>query len=151
MQEDKEGMFDTVRTLQGALQLFAPMIATMKVNRDVMREAVNADFSNATDIADYLAAKGMPFRKAHEVIGKIVLYCINNKKYLLDMTLEEYVQFSKLFDDDIYRVLQPESVVNARNVFGGTAQNQVLSAIERADAQLVASREWVQNIAQVIR
>ena len=144
-------MFDTVRTLQGALQLFAPMIATMKVNRDVMREAVNADFSNATDIADYLAAKGMPFRKAHEVIGKIVLYCINNKKYLLDMTLEEYVQFSKLFDDDIYRVLQPESVVNARNVFGGTAQNQVLSAIERADAQLVASREWVQNIAQVIR
>ncbi len=151
MQEDKEGMFDTVRTLQGALQLFAPMIATMKVNRDVMREAVNADFSNATDIADYLAAKGMPFRKAHEVIGKIVLYCINNKKYLLDMTLEEYIQFSTLFDDDIYRVLQPESVVNARNVFGGTAQNQVLSAIERADAQLVVSREWVQNIAQVIR
>jgi argininosuccinate lyase len=151
MQEDKEGMFDTVRTLQGALQLFAPMIATMKVNRNVMRQAVNEDFSNATDIADYLAAKGLPFRKAHEVIGKIVLYCIEQKKYLLDLSLEEYLQFSKLFDETIFNVLQPESVVNARNVFGGTAKNQVLQAIERADEQLRSSRDWVENIAKIIR
>lgn len=143
MQEDKEGMFDTVRTLQGALQLFAPMIATMKINRDRMRQAVNQDFSNATDIADYLAGKGMPFRQAHEVIGKTVLYCIQNNKYLLDLTLAEFLQFSDLFDDRIYEVLQPENVVNARKVYGGTATAQVSGAIERAEAALAQSSAWL--------
>ncbi|ALS24452.1 MULTISPECIES: argininosuccinate lyase [Paenibacillus] len=145
MQEDKEGMFDTVRTLQGALQLYAPMIATMKVNKDRMRQAVNQDFSNATDIADYLVNKGMPFRQAHEVIGKTVLYCIQNQKYLLDLKLEEFHQFSKLFDQDIYTVLQPESVVNARNVYGGTAEAQVAGAIERAEAALAGSNAWFEE------
>ncbi|MNO50922.1 Argininosuccinate lyase [compost metagenome] len=143
MQEDKEGMFDTVATLQGALQLFAPMIATMKVNGERMREAVNKDFSNATDIADFLANKGLPFRQAHEVIGKTVLYCIQNDKFLLDLTLEEFKQFSPLFDDSIYNVLQPETVVNARNVYGGTASGQVSAAISRAEEKLVAIAEWV--------
>ncbi|GAB2719632.1 argininosuccinate lyase [Paenibacillus thermoaerophilus] len=143
MQEDKEGMFDTVRTLQGALQLFAPMIETMKVNVGRMRQAVNTDFSNATDIADYLANKGMPFRQAHEVIGKIVLYSIQNNKFLLDLTMEEFTQFSKLFEEDIYEVLQPESVVNARNVFGGTAKNQVLDAIAAAEAEIGRTNAWV--------
>ncbi|WP_159885462.1 argininosuccinate lyase [Paenibacillus puerhi] len=142
MQEDKEGMFDTVRTLQGALQLYAPMIATMKVNKDRMRQAVNQDFSNATDIADYLVNKGMPFRQAHEVIGKTVLYCIQQNKYLLDLKLEEYHQFSELFDQDIYQVLQPETVVNARNVYGGTATVQVSAAVERAEAALAESAAW---------
>jgi argininosuccinate lyase len=143
MQEDKEGMFDTVRTLQGALQLFAPMIATMKVNKDRMRQAVNQDFSNATDIADFLVNKGLPFRQAHEVIGKTVLYCIQNKKYLLDLTLEEFTQFSQLFDESIYKVLQPEQVVNARNVYGGTASNQVAEAIERAEHEGQKTQAWV--------
>lgn len=145
MQEDKEGMFDTVSTLQGALQLFAPMIATMKVNTEQMRNAVNQDFSNATDIADFLAAKGLPFRQAHEVIGKTVLYCIQNNKYLLDLTMDEFKQFSPLFDDTIYHVLQPETVVNARNVYGGTASGQVAQAIERAEERLTATHEWVQE------
>ncbi|WMT40649.1 argininosuccinate lyase [Paenibacillus sp. D2_2] len=143
MQEDKEGMFDTVETLQGALKLFAPMIATMKVNRGQMRDAVNKDFSNATDIADFLANKGMPFRQAHEVIGKTVLYCIQNNKFLLDLTLEEFKQFSSLFDENIYDVLQPEAVVNARNVYGGTASEQVAAAIGRAETKLVATADWV--------
>lgn len=147
MQEDKEGMFDTVATLQGALQLFGPMIATMKVNKERMREAVNRDFSNATDIADFLANKGMPFRQAHEVIGKTVLYCIQNDKYLLDLTLDEFKQFSSLFDDSIYQVLQPESVVNARNVYGGTATEQVNAAIERAEAKLASGRAWTEEHA----
>src|SRR5690606_39809861 len=103
-------MFDTVTTLQGALQLFAPMIATMKVNQSRMRQAVNQDFSNATDIADFLVNKGLPFRQAHEVIGKTVLYCIENNKYLLDLSIEEFKQFSELFDERIYDVLQPEQV-----------------------------------------
>jgi argininosuccinate lyase len=145
MQEDKEGMFDTVRTLQGALQLFAPMITTMKVNRNKMRQAVNQDFSNATDIADYLVGKGLPFRQAHEVIGKTVLYCIQNNKFLLDLSMEEFSQFSDLFDEDIYKVLQPEHVVNARDVFGGTASRQVAEAIARAEAALAATNEWVET------
>lgn len=148
MQEDKEGMFDTVATLQGALQLFGPMIATMKVKKERMREAVNKDFSNATDIADFLANKGLPFRQAHEVIGKTVLYCIQNDKYLLDLTLDEFKQFSTLFDDSIYQVLQPESVVNARNVYGGTATEQVNAAIERAEAKLASGRDWTEEYAE---
>lgn len=137
MQEDKEGMFDTVPTLKGALQLYIPMIASMKVNQEKMREAVRNDFSNATDIADYLAKKGLPFRNAHEVIGKLVLYCIEKKVLLLDLTLDEFQEFSPLFEGDIYEVLQPEHVVNARNVYGGTAQNQVLEAISRAEELLL--------------
>ncbi|WNQ11618.1 argininosuccinate lyase [Paenibacillus aurantius] len=148
MQEDKEGMFDTVKTLQGALQLFAPMVATMKVNKERMRQAVNQDFSNATDIADYLVNKGLPFRQAHEVIGKTVLYCIQNGKYLLDLSLEEFRQFSELFGDDIYAVLQPEQVVNARNVYGGTNAGQVQGAIDRAHGELEKTSAWVEEYLQ---
>jgi argininosuccinate lyase len=151
MQEDKEGMFDTVKTLQGALQLFAPMIATMNVRTDRMRRAVDQDFSNATDIADFLAAKGLPFRQAHEVIGKTVLYCIQHNKFLLDLTMEEFRQFSPLFDDTIYQVLQPESVVNARNVYGGTATAQVSAAISRAEAELARTAGWVAEYAEKSR
>lgn len=145
MQEDKEGMLDTVATLDGALRLFAPMIATMKVNKERMRQAVRQDFSNATDIADFLVNKGLPFRQAHEVIGKTVLYCIQRGVYLLDLTLEEFQQFSPLFDESIYQVLQPEQVVNARNVYGGTAAPQVEGAIQRAEASLQVTKQWVEN------
>jgi argininosuccinate lyase len=136
MQEDKEGMFDTVETLEGSLQLLAPIIETMTVNKDVMRRALNQDFSNATDIADYLATKGLPFRDAHEVIGKIVLYAIQNNKYLLDLSLEEYQQFSMLFKEDIFDILSPEQVVSARNSYGGTSPNQVKEQIKLAEEKL---------------
>lgn len=147
MQEDKEGMFDTVKTLQGALQLFASMIETMKVRKERMRRAVDQDFSNATDIADFLVNKGLPFRQAHEVIGKTVLYCIQQNKFLLDLTLDEFKQFSSLFDERIYDVLQPEAVVNARNVYGGTATPQVSAAIGRAEADLAGVSAWVEEYA----
>ncbi|MGG5252179.1 argininosuccinate lyase [Neobacillus sp. SM06] len=136
LQEDKEGMFDTVETLEGSLKLLAPMIETMKVNTNVMRKAINHDFSNATDIADYLVRKGLPFREAHEVIGKIVLYAIQQEKFLLDLSFEEYQQFSSLFEEDIYEVLAPEHVVAVRNSFGGTAPEQVKAQIELAEAKL---------------
>lgn len=148
MQEDKEGMLDTVKTLDGALQLFAPMISTMKVNKERMRQAVNQDFSNATDIADYLVNKGMPFRQAHEVIGKLVLYSIENKKYLLDLELSEFHSFSKLFGEDIYTVLQPEHVVNARNVYGGTASAQVAAAVDRAKEVLQGLKAWFEEYTE---
>jgi argininosuccinate lyase len=136
LQEDKEGMFDTVETLEGSLMLLAPMIETMTVNKDIMRKAINNDFSNATDIADYLVRKGLPFREAHEVIGKIVLYAIQQQKFLLDLSFEEYQEFSSLFEEDIYEVLSPEHVVAVRNSFGGTSPEQVLKQIELAQGKL---------------
>ncbi|MBV7506418.1 argininosuccinate lyase [Bacillus sp. sid0103] len=136
LQEDKEGMFDTVETLEGSLMLLAPMIETMTVNKDVMRKAINNDFSNATDIADYLVRKGLPFRDAHEVIGKIVLYAIQSNKFLLDLSFEEYQGFSPLFDEDIYEILAPEHVVSVRNSFGGTAPEQVEKQIKLAEGKL---------------
>ncbi|UTR12310.1 argininosuccinate lyase [Evansella sp. LMS18] len=136
MQEDKEGMFDTVETLEGSLQMLAPMIDTMTVNKGRMRQTVNQDFSNATDIADYLVTKGVSFREAHEVIGKIVLYAIGENKFLLDLGLEEYKQFSELFEDDIYEVLAPEHVVGARKSYGGTSQEQVKQQLELAKSKL---------------
>jgi argininosuccinate lyase len=136
MQEDKEGMFDTVETLEGSLMLLAPMIETMTVKKEIMRKALNQDFSNATDIADYLVTKGLPFRDAHEIIGKIVLYSIQNNKYLLDLNIEEYQQFSPLFLDDIYVILSPEHVVAARNSYGGTSPAQVKEQIKLAEEML---------------
>ncbi|MCA1319494.1 argininosuccinate lyase [Bacillus tianshenii] len=133
MQEDKEGMFDTVATLDGSLRLLAPMIRTMTVNKDKMHQAVSQDFSNATDIADYLVTKGLPFRQAHEIIGKIVLYAINNQKFLLDLNIEEYQQFSPLFKPDIYEILQPKNVVGARNSQGGTGFEQVKNQLAFAE------------------
>ncbi|WP_066305376.1 argininosuccinate lyase [Bacillus sp. FJAT-29814] len=136
LQEDKEGMFDTVETLEGSLKLLAPMIESMTVRKDVMRKAINNDFSNATDIADYLVTKGLPFREAHEVIGKIVLYAIQSGKFLLDLSMDEYKEFSALFGDDIYEVLAPENVVAVRNSFGGTSPEQVLAQIKLAEGKL---------------
>ncbi|MBM7644555.1 argininosuccinate lyase [Scopulibacillus daqui] len=137
LQEDKEGMFDTVETLEGSLNLLVPLLETMTVNTEKMRNAVAQDYSNATDIADYLAAKGMPFRQAHEVIGKIVIYAVQKGKYLLDLTMEEYQSFSRLFEEDVYEYLTPEHVVDARKSAGGTAAAQVKQQLKLAESKLV--------------
>ncbi|MCQ2010994.1 MAG: argininosuccinate lyase [Sporolactobacillus sp.] len=136
MQEDKEGIFDTVKTLEGALKLLAPILETMTVKKDRMRHAVEKDYSNATDIADYLAKKGLPFRDAHAVTGKMVLYAIENKKYLLDLNLEEYKQFSPLFEEDIFTALLPENVMRARESEGGTAPHQIEKQLKLAETRL---------------
>lgn len=143
MQEDKEGMFDTVETLKGALALFAPMIETMQVRKENMYAAVRQDFSNATDLADYLVNKGMPFRESHAVVGQVVLYCINNNKYLLDLTKEEFSSFSDLIEEDIFNALTPETVVNARNVVGGTAKNRVEEQIKQVSTYMEENRTWI--------
>ena len=143
MQEDKEGMFDTVETLRGALALFAPMVETMDVKKENMYEAVSNDFSNATDLADYLVGKGMAFRESHAVVGQVVLHCINENKYLLDLTLEEFEDFSALIEEDIFTVLTPEAVVNARDVAGGTAKNRVEDQITLANKLFEASKVWI--------
>ncbi|WP_269920118.1 argininosuccinate lyase [Caldifermentibacillus hisashii] len=136
LQEDKEGMFDTVETLAGSLQLLAPMIETMTVKRENMYKAVSQDYSNATDLADYLAGKGIPFREAHEIIGRIVLYAIQHDKYLLDLSLGEYRNFSGAFEEDIFEVLQPKNVVAARNSYGGTGFSQVETQLNLAIEKL---------------
>ncbi|MFA1711908.1 argininosuccinate lyase [Peribacillus frigoritolerans] len=133
MQEDKEGVFDTVKTIVGSLKIFAGMISTMKVKTDVMEKATKNDFSNATELADYLASKGMPFREAHEVVGKLVLFCVQNGCYLVDLSIEQFQEASELFDQDIYDALNPYMAVKRRNSAGGTGFAQVLLAIEKAE------------------
>lgn len=137
MQEDKEGMFDTIDTLAGALTLVKEMVKTMVVNKDRMLQAVKSDFSNATDYADYLVTKDIPFRQAHEIVGKTVLYCIENNKYLLDLTIEEYQDFSNKVETDIYDKLLPLNVVDARTSYGGTARSSVLMNIIETNNELM--------------
>ena len=129
MQEDKEGMFDTVQTLKGSLQIFAGMISSLTVKTEVMEEATKKDFSNATELADYLASKGLPFRDAHEVVGKLVLTCIQKGIFLLDLSLEDYQEASPLFEEDIYDVLLPANAVGRRNSAGGTGFDEVRKAL----------------------
>ncbi|MCF6139404.1 argininosuccinate lyase [Pseudalkalibacillus berkeleyi] len=143
MQEDKEGMFDTVKTVEGTLKLLAPMIDSMTVNHNSMKKAVTEDYSNATDLADYLVTKGMPFREAHAVIGQIVLQAIQEKKYLLDIEYAVYRGYSDLFEEDLYDVLKPENVVAARDSTGGTAQKQVRKQIELAETKILKKKETV--------
>lgn len=119
LQEDKEGLFDAIDTVKFTLQVYRDMILTMQVKTDRMKWAVSHDFSNATDLADYLVRKGLPFRKAHAVVGKCVAYAIKENKFLLDMTLAEYKQFSDLFEPDLMQALDPEHCVNARVSYGG--------------------------------
>jgi argininosuccinate lyase len=137
MQEDKEGIFDTVKTIIGSLKIFEGMISTMKVKTEVMEKATKNDFSNATELADYLAAKGMPFREAHEVVGKLVLFCVQNGCYLADLNLNQFKEASELFEEDIYTALNPYEAVKRRNSQGGTGFEQVKLAIEKGKSLLV--------------
>ncbi|WP_342493630.1 argininosuccinate lyase [Bacillus sp. FSL R5-0712] len=136
LQEDKEGMFDTVKTVAGSLQIFTGMIQTMTVNEDVMKKATKEDFSNATEVADYLAKKGMPFREAHEIVGKLVYTCIQKGIYLSDLSFETFTEASDLFEQDIYTVLDPYVAVEKRTSAGGTGFKQIQLALEKAKACL---------------
>ncbi|NKE06253.1 MULTISPECIES: argininosuccinate lyase [Mesobacillus] len=136
MQEDKEGMFDTVKTVKGSLKIFAGMVSEMKVKSEEMAQSVKKDFSNATELADYLAAKGVPFREAHEIVGKLVLECIQKGCYLADLPLEAYKSTNPLFEEDIFEALNPYNAVKRRNSAGGTGFSQVELQIERGKASL---------------
>lgn len=125
LQEDKEGLFDTIDTLKFSLTVYAALIRGMKVREDVMKRAVTEDFSNATDLADYLARKGLPFRQAHAVAGAAVARAIERGVYLADFTLEELKELSPLFAEDIYEAISPETCVRLRNSLGGTGYDSV--------------------------
>lgn len=121
LQEDKEGLFDAIDTIKFSLAVYRDMILTMTVNVDKMQQAVSKDFSNATDLADYLVRKGLPFRQAHEVVGKCVAYAILNGKFLPEISIDEYKEFSDLFEEDLLEALKPENCVAARKSYGGPA------------------------------
>ena len=132
LQEDKEGLFDAIDTVKFSLAVFAQIIAGMKIKSDNMRRAVEEDFSNATDLADYLVKKNLPFRQAHEISGKIVHYCIERGIYLKDLSTADFKNFSDKFADDIHEAIKPETCVNNRNSLGGTSAEQVKLQIEFA-------------------
>ncbi|MGM0156106.1 argininosuccinate lyase [Enterococcus sp. AZ191] len=135
-QEDKEGMFDTSETVLACLTIMDGMVATMKVNKSRMYAATQKDFSNATELADYLAAKGLPFRQAHEIVGKLVLRCTQKGGYLQDIPFEEYQAISPLIEEDIYVTLQPETAVKRRHSLGGTGFDQVRLQLDHAHKEL---------------
>jgi argininosuccinate lyase len=135
MQEDKEPLFDTIDTIKGSLKVFAAMIAEMQVKGDNMRVAAARGFSTATDVADYCVRKGLPFRQAHEVVGKTVRYCVEHAKEIPALSLEEFRSFSDLIEADIYDFVTLEASVNARKATGGTATEAVLREIDRARAE----------------
>ncbi len=124
-QEDKEPLFDTLETLSGSLRAFGDMIPNLKVNREVMYQAAKQGYATATDLADYLVNKGLPFRDAHEVVGSAVAYGIKNGKDLSECTLTEMQGFDQRIEADVFDVLTLEGSVNARNIIGGTAPEQV--------------------------
>lgn len=130
MQEDKEGVFDAVDTIKMCLPVFTRMIDTMTVNKNNMYNAAKKGFMNATDAADWLVKQGMPFRDAHAVIGRLVLYSIQNNKSLDELTLDEYKAVSDVFTDDIYNAISLETCVNSRIVDGGPSEKYIRKLIE---------------------
>lgn len=153
MQEDKEGLFDAVDNLKFALTIYAAMIEKMTVNGQHMRDVLESDFSNATDMADYLAKKGLPFREAHAVVGKAVHYCIEQGKVLQQLTLDELQSMSPLFAEDIHHFLDIETCVNQRNTYNGTSPASVKRQCEAGRGAIAAEEEtaalWNDTVASV--
>ena len=135
-QEDKEPLFDTVKTLQACLRVFADMVPTIKVNTETMRSSALKGYTTATDLADYLVKKGMPFRDAHDVVGNAVAYAITQSKDLSELSLEELQSFDGTIESDIFNFISLEGSLNARNHLGGTAPEQVSLAIQVARSSL---------------
>ncbi len=130
MQEDKEAIFDAVDTVKKCVNIFAPMVATMKTNKDNMYKAAGEGFINATDLADYLVKKGMPFRTAYKYVGEIVGYCIKNNYVLDSMPIEKYKEFNDLFDTDLYDEISLETCVGKRISAGSTGPQSVEAQIK---------------------
>ena len=153
MQEDKEGLFDAVDNLKFALTIYAAMIDKMTVNGQHMRDVLESDFSNATDMADYLAKKGLPFREAHAVVGKAVHYCIEQGKVLQQLTLDELQSMSPLFAEDIHHFLDIETCVNQRNTYNGTSPASVKRQCEAGRGVIASETEtaalWNDTVASV--
>ncbi|RAX56625.1 argininosuccinate lyase [Helicobacter monodelphidis] len=141
MSEDKAQVYDSMDTLMASLKILTPMIAKMQVNSKVMRLAAANGFSNATDMADYLSRKNIPFRQAHSIVGEAVNYCIKQGRMLEELSLKEFQQFSIHIQDDIYKAISLETCVNARLSYGGTATKAVQEQIKNAEKWIKAQQE----------
>ena len=139
MQEDKERVFDAADTLLASLVIFAPMLASMKLNADRMLKAASKGYSTATDMADYLVRKGLPFREAHHATGQAVAYAVAKDKMLQELSLEELKKFSPLADKDIFNFITVEASVASRTPYGGTAPSAVSVQLENAEKFLAAN------------
>ncbi len=132
MQEDKEAIFDAIDTVKLCLTTFIPMLSTMELYKENMRNAAARGFINATDCADYLVKKGLPFRDAYKITGTLVAYCIKNQTVLENLSIEEFRELSPVFDDDVYEAIKLETCVNMRKADGGPAPEAVKKQIEFA-------------------
>ncbi|MBR2452491.1 MAG: argininosuccinate lyase [Clostridia bacterium] len=121
MQEDKEQIFDALDTVKMCLPVFCGMLKTMTINKSAMEKGAKGGFTNATDVADYLVKKGLPFRDAHAVVGKMVAFCLDTDKFIEELSMAEFKDFSPLFDEDIYDAISLETCVNQRKIIGGPA------------------------------
>ncbi|MFC1820401.1 argininosuccinate lyase [Thermodesulfobacteriota bacterium] len=136
MQEDKEALFDTVDTVELCLRVINPLLNEISFNRDTMKKATQDGYLTATDLADYLVKKGMTFRKAHETVGKIVLFAIDQKKSLDELTLKELKGFTRQITKDVFDWLDPASAITRRNLPGGTGSEMVKKSIKRAKKEI---------------
>jgi argininosuccinate lyase len=135
MQEDKEALFDTIDTLGGCLNVMATVLRNVRVKPERMREAATESYSNATDLADYLVRKGLEFRKAHEIVGQVVMRAIEQGKSLAELAIEDYSRFSDLFGDDLYESLKLESSLSTKQAVGGTSPERVREALLNARSE----------------
>jgi argininosuccinate lyase len=139
LQEDKEALFDAVKNVKACLEAMTILLQEgLEFRTTRLAEAVAEDFSNATDVADYLAARDVPFREAYNLVGKVVKTCLAAGKLLKDLSLEEWKALHPAFEEDIYQAIAPRQVVAARNSYGGTGFEQVRQAILAAQSQMSA-------------
>ena len=138
MQEDKEGIFDSLKNVENCLSILPNVLKTMKINKENMLNSVNEGFLNATEVADYLVRKGIPFRDAHGISGRLVVYCINNNKNLSSLNIEEYKKECSLFEDDIYSFITPEAQIANKTMLGSPNENAVMEVIK-------INENWLDN------
>ncbi|MDO6992409.1 argininosuccinate lyase [Brachyspira innocens] len=138
MQEDKEGIFDSLKNVENCLSILPNVLKTMKINKENMLNSVNEGFLNATEVADYLVRKGIPFRDAHGISGRLVVYCINNNKNLSSLNIEEYKKECSLFEDDIHSFITPEAQIANKTMLGSPNENAVMEVIK-------INENWLDN------
>lgn len=145
LQEDKESLFGAVDTLKMSLQLFSGMLETMTINKEKMEEATKT-FLNATDAADYLVRKGLPFRQAHEIVGKLVKTCLERSVFLEDLSLEEFQAASHLFDEQIFETLKITNCIENKISEGGTSTKSVKEQMTKGKKYVKASQKWIESL-----
>ncbi len=151
MQEDKETVFDTMKTVEGSLSIYQGLITTLTVRPDKMLQAAQEGLLNATELADYLASTGLPFREAHAIVGKIVRYCLEGNKKLETLSLDQFKSFSPLFSNDVFAALDLEKIINTRNSRGGTSSTQVENQYNIAAVNLEKTSTWISEKQKLLQ